>query len=510
MHSRVDLRILQRYALTIVPRGYRLTTKRFIALGAMAAILATTACDSLNQALSSHKDVVARAAGYELSVDQTADLIAQNERLTPEPEIVDAVANLWVDYVLLANAAATDPTLGTVDVRPLVDPIIERQIFMRFNDEVIRPDTAISDEELMRLYQMQQPGAQIRARHILLSVAPDASAEDREKILARARDLRAQAIAGADFARLAEEHSEDPGTARQGGDLGFFSRGQMVAPFDEAAFALGIGEISEVVETPFGYHIIKLEERRGPTLGEIKDAFREQAKRTKMIQATEDYINNLTESLEVTVQPGALAVARELASKPNTNLTGRAASRVLVEYKGGELTAEEYLAVIRARTNPMTRMQLAEAPDADLENVLTSLAQNEILIETANREGITVPAAERDSIEADIRGQLALALGETGLASGELEEGESERDAVLRRVNAFLSGIIRGEEELLELGPVSYSLRSDRAGEIYERAYPEVVRKLQQIRSEPQTAAPDANGETAAAESADGAGVVEE
>lgn len=470
-----------------------MTTKRFIALGALATIMATTACDGLGQAMSAHKDVVARAAGLELSVDQTAELIAQNGRLTPEPEVVDAVANLWVDYVLLAHAADTDPTLGSVDVRPLVDPIIEQQIFIRYNEQVIKPDTSMTDEELLQIYQREQPGTEIRARHILLRVAPDATPAQRDSILAAARDLRAQAVAGANFAKLAEEHSQDPGSARQGGDLGFFSRGQMVAPFDEAAFALGIGEISDVVETPFGYHIIKLEERKGPTLAEIKDTFREQARANKAMRATQDYIKRLTDSLEIKVQEGAYAIARDLAAKPNTNLSGRAGSRVLVEYKGGSFTANEYLSFIRARTNPSTRMQLAAAGDNDLENVLTAMTQNEVLIASALKEGITVPQSERDSLETGIRTQLAQALEETGLAKGEPKEGESEKQALERRVNEFLGAIIRGEQELLELGPISFALRAGRAGEIYERSFPEVVRKLQERQKAPPVAAPSAD-----------------
>lgn len=474
-----------------------MTTKRFIALGALAAVMATAGCDGLNQALSAHQDVVARAAGLELTVDKTAELIAQNERLTPEPEVVDAVANLWVDYVLLAHAADADPTLRSVDVGPLVDPIIEQQIFIRYNEQVIKPDTSMTDEELLQIYQREQPGAEIRARHILLRVAPDATPEQRDSILAAARDLRARAVAGADFAKLAEEHSQDPGSARQGGDLGFFSRGQMVAPFDEAAFALGIGEISDVVETPFGYHIIKLEERKGPTLAEIKDTFREQARANKAMRATQDYIKRLTDSLELEVQDGAPAIARDLAAKPNTNLSGRAASRVLVAYKGGSFTAAEYLSFIRARTNPSTRMQIAAAGDDDLARVLTAMTQNEILIASALQEGITVPEAERDSLETGIRNQLSQALAETGLAKGEPKEGESEKEALERRVNDFLVAIIRGEQELLELGPISFALRANRAGEIYERSFPAVVRKVQERQRAPRTEPSGTGGEEA-------------
>jgi hypothetical protein len=78
----------------------------------------------------------------------------------------------------------------------------------------------------------------------------------------KAEDLLRRVRAGEDFAALAKEYSEDPGSRAQGGDLGWFGRGQMVKPFEDAAFALKEGEVSGVVESPFGFHIIKVEERR--------------------------------------------------------------------------------------------------------------------------------------------------------------------------------------------------------------------------------------------------------
>lgn len=481
-----------------------MTKKRFLVLGALAAIMATTACDGLSRAMTSHTGVVARAAGLEMTVDQAAELLAQNERLAAEPEVVGAIANLWVDYVLLASAAHQDPTLATVDVGPIIDPVLEQRLFLRFSEEVISPDTTITDEELLTIYQREMPGVEIRARHILLRIEPDATAEDREKLLAEARDLRARAVAGENFARLAEEFSQDPGSARHGGDLGFFTRGVMVEPFDNAAFSLDIGEISDVVETPFGYHIIKLEERRGPTLDEIQDSFREQARASKVMAATQEYISQLTESLEIKVQDGAYTVARELAAKPETRLSSRAASRVLVSYNGGTFTAAEYLDFVRARANAGTRAQLANASDQDLENVLMAMTHNETIIEAARKEGIVIDPAERDSLATEVRGQLLEALDGTGLRETELQPGETETEAIGRRVNDFLAAIIRGEQDLLDLGPISFSLRADRAGEIFERSYPAVINKVRELQATPAPAPVEEPEDAGDAEATDG------
>jgi peptidyl-prolyl cis-trans isomerase D len=100
---------------------------------------------------------------------------------------------------------------------------------------------------------------QVRARHILIKVAADASEAAKAAAKAKAEAARARAVKGEDFGKLALALSDDTGSAVQGGDLGYNTRGKMVAPFDDAQFALKPGEISSVVESRFGYHVIKVE-----------------------------------------------------------------------------------------------------------------------------------------------------------------------------------------------------------------------------------------------------------
>jgi peptidyl-prolyl cis-trans isomerase D len=103
---------------------------------------------------------------------------------------------------------------------------------------------------------------QTRARHILLRVPQDASEEDTAAIEEKISAIRARLEAGEEFAVLAGELSEDPGSKQNGGDLGFFRRGQMVKPFEEVAFSIEPGTLSDVVRTDFGFHVIQVEERR--------------------------------------------------------------------------------------------------------------------------------------------------------------------------------------------------------------------------------------------------------
>ena len=116
------------------------------------------------------------------------------------------------------------------------------------------------DEYEKRKDQLNIPDG-VKASHILIRVEPDASDEVKKGAMEKIEELRRQAISGGDFAELARDNSED-GSASRGGDLGYFKRGMMVKPFEDTAFALEKGQISKVVETQFGYHIIKLTDKQ--------------------------------------------------------------------------------------------------------------------------------------------------------------------------------------------------------------------------------------------------------
>ena len=107
-----------------------------------------------------------------------------------------------------------------------------------------------------------QQSERVRASHILIGVPEGADPATKQQALAKAAEVLKEVKAGGDFAALAKQHSTDQGSAPSGGDLGFFERGQMVGPFEQAAFALAPEQTSELVESPFGYHIIKVAEKQ--------------------------------------------------------------------------------------------------------------------------------------------------------------------------------------------------------------------------------------------------------
>jgi peptidyl-prolyl cis-trans isomerase C len=132
-------------------------------------------------------------------------------------------------------------------------------------DAEVASQAAPTDAQVREFYDKNpdkfKQDESVRASHILFRVAENADAATKKKTLEQAQSVLKQARGGADFAELAKKYSAD-GSAQQGGDLNFFTRGQMVPAFDQAAFALKPGEISDVVTTQFGYHIIKVTDRK--------------------------------------------------------------------------------------------------------------------------------------------------------------------------------------------------------------------------------------------------------
>ena len=144
---------------------------------------------------------------------------------------------------------------------------------------------------------------QVRVRHILFKVPTHADTKQEAEIRARAADVLAALRDDGDFAALATEHSEDEATANQGGDLGYFPRGQMVPAFEDVAFTLSVGQVSDLVRTDFGFHILRLEDKLEAgvkMLDEVEESIRTTLRQQKAQDAALTFVDDLMVLLEET------------------------------------------------------------------------------------------------------------------------------------------------------------------------------------------------------------------
>ena len=147
----------------------------------------------------------------------------------------------------------------------------------------------LSDDEIQKSYDEKKPTLErAKARHILIAFKGSPAAQkDRKELTedeakAKAEGIRTKLVAGADFAAIAKAESDDTGSAARGGDLGSFSRGQMVPEFDAAVFEGKVGEISPVVRTQYGFHVIQVQERGPAPLTEVKPQIEQELKQKKL------------------------------------------------------------------------------------------------------------------------------------------------------------------------------------------------------------------------------------
>ncbi|HET8538639.1 MAG TPA: peptidylprolyl isomerase [Anaeromyxobacter sp.] len=177
----------------------------------------------------------------------------------------------------------------------------------RLVEKDLAPKVKVTAVEVRAFYERNpdrftEPAA-VRARHVLVKVPSDATPERRAEARERIEAVLASARGGSDFADLARAHSEDE-TAPSGGDLGWFPRGRMVPPFEAVAFALEPGAISDVVETQFGFHVVRVEERRAEVVhaeADVRDAIREQLRAEGVRKAVAERVAALRASATIEI-----------------------------------------------------------------------------------------------------------------------------------------------------------------------------------------------------------------
>ena len=255
--------------------------------------------------------VVALVDGAEI---HRSDVVAAYETLPPPyrslpfAQLYDTLLDNVISSRLMVEAARKQGLEEDAEVKTRIQRAADRVLTESYLTKLI--DDAVTEDALKAEYEAFkkdfQPEDGVHARHILVATEDEAKA------------IKAELDKGADFAKLASEKSTDPGAAN-GGDLGFFTADRMVKPFADAAFAMKPGEISDPVQTQFGWHVIKLEERRKqpvPAFDEKKQELEMELQRKTVDQTLEALrkdakIERVEEAAPAAAAPAAGAPASE-------------------------------------------------------------------------------------------------------------------------------------------------------------------------------------------------------
>ena len=405
------------------------------------ALCATTlaACDGLSEAFSAHTDVVATAGSQQLTATRLGDLLGKAKMQIPlNADVALLIArDLWIPYQLLGVAAARGDSLkDSKAIEGAAAAMLENARLGRFMQGVA---AKLPVEDASDASYVAAKGGLYSARHILFAVPQNATpaVADSVKRLAQSVALR---VSDASFVELAKKYSAD-NSKEKGGDLGVFPLAGMVKPFSDALAKLKPGEISPLVQTQFGYHIIQRN-----TWDHAKTEFLAQSTGRSRQVAESTYIALIQKSANITLKKDAATTMKEVAKDP---IAARASKTVLATYNGGELTAGRIALVLLASPQSGRLVQQIQgAPDSIVSQYVTSMTQRDVLLKRADSSKVTaapeeLTALHRDFLQAVVQSWAALGIDPKSLADSGKTPADREKIAAAR-VEKFLDRVMSG------------------------------------------------------------------
>jgi parvulin-like peptidyl-prolyl isomerase len=437
--------------------------RRTAVLAGVLSLAAIAGCAGIKDALTSHVNVAARAGSRELTSQQLADLMTTGQ-MPPRKELAQAVASLWVNYQLLAQAAAKSDTLGDPGV---ADDAMWAQVAQRklgkLQAERMKTATKPSEAELTAAYAK---GELLVVRHILFSA--DQNSMKPEQVAAakvKAENVR-KTLTPANFVAAVKQYSGDPGSKETGGEYLWPTPQipQMVPEFEKTSRELAPGDISPPIQTQFGFHIIYRE-----PYAEAKPKFDSAYANVYAQKAESVWIAGMETNSKVKVKDGIGPLVKSIASNVDAHRTDRT---VVVSSSVVDLRASRIAHWIAAYPPQMrVRQQVSEAPDSIIPLFVKTLMRNELLLRAADSAKLTVEPAEMDQIRGAFRSSVQNTMGALGLLPNQLTDsaaaGADKATVAQTRIDAYFEKLIKNQAQFVDISePVAIALRKKYEGSV--------------------------------------------
>jgi len=406
--------------------------------------MALAGCGSLRDVFSSDPETAARVGARRLEAARLAEVIGRLGGANPNPDAAELLTGVWVDLELLADRVASGGLkTDSITLDQLIWPQVAEQKVTAWHDSVVGRRAQVAPASVDSTYRAGGVGL---FQHILIR-ASGPTAADTAKASARAEKVLPQAKSG-NFAEVAARYSEDV-TKSDGGYLPPGPKGSWVPEFENAAWALQPGQVSGVVRSAFGFHII-----RRPPLDEIRDRLASYLRQARTVQQDSLYIAELTTRHEIRVQAGAPTVIRSTL----TDLSAaRNSKKELVSLRGGSFTVSDlvhWLSVL----GPQQVSRLRQVNDSALNLWAKTLAQNAVLLKEADSAKVTVPPVVYRGFIQQFKADLDSLLRVTGLNAPELAESsqtppEQRHTLAVQKVEDYFDRLTRGQARFRPVPP---------------------------------------------------------
>ena len=268
-------------------------------------------------AFAKDDDVVAKIGDRKITLSEFNKMLgyldSEKQKLVEKnPQFKENVLQQYIQRIVISEIAKKKGFDKNPELKEQLELIKDNYIAIEYLKKEVTNKVEVSEEDIKAYYESHKDEFKmpemVRSRHILIKTDPSASDNDKKKAREKAEDILKKIKAGEDFAKLASDLSDDTGSKTKGGELGFFPKGRMVKPFEDAAFSLKPGEVSGIVETQFGYHIIKVEEKKEPGM-EAFDTAKEKIKQKLLQERTK---TKVTEFIEKAMKEANIEVHTEI------------------------------------------------------------------------------------------------------------------------------------------------------------------------------------------------------
>jgi parvulin-like peptidyl-prolyl cis-trans isomerase-like protein len=434
-------------------------------------------CGPLRDAFSPRAEVIARANDQTLSVDRVAGWAGSSKQVPLEALALSRLSHVWVDYALFAQALAAGQDLrDSATMTAAMWPLVSQLKWERLHDRLVS-QADLTPQQVDSVYA----AGQLRIfQHILIQVPPNSTPDVEAQKRRKAENLLPQARrAGTRFGQLASANSDDPGSKVQGGMLGLTAHGQFVPAFEDAAWEPKPGEVSAVVKSPFGFHII-----RRPPLAEVRESFRSDVQERIAGRTDSLYLDSLAIKKKIEPVSRAPEYVRAAMQDP---VAARTDSRKLVDYRGGSLRVKNLVRWINA-LDPQVAQALPQASDDQIKQFLKAIAQRDLLIQQADSAKVSLTPEDWQQIRAQHDSAimtLELILNISPQMLRDSAQSQQERTNIaMTRVNDYVDRVLQGRARFF---PVPYflgeSLQEKARWSVDEAGVRRAVERAQEIRT---------------------------
>jgi hypothetical protein len=391
-------------------------------------------------AFRARPEVVAEAAGQELKIEHLGKLLAGIKSVPISKEAADLVINMWVDHTLFAQAIASGRTLqDSATAANVLWPELSEMIGSQWHDTLIASKVKATPEQADSAYNV---GDVRLLQHILIRVPPNSEPPAIAAAKKKIEMIQGRVNRGENFEKLAKEFSEDPGSASNGGYYPPSPKGKFVTAFDSAGWSLAPGARTGIIETPFGYHII-----RRPAPSEVRPQMIEYVRARVGIQLDSIYLQSLGEKHGLKVDKNAVARMRKAVSERDKAIVSR---ERLATYDSGELTVSDFMRWVSA-LGPDWAVKLTSQPDTMLISFVRLIGQNQLLLKQADSAGVRVTDAEWQEMSTAYGSQvdslrMLLHITESDLGDAAASESDRKRTAALK-VASYWDALATGTAE---------------------------------------------------------------